>query len=168
LAARRRAPTDHSGPAGRSGPPARLLRVARVGAPVAAVAVVVAGLLPWTVSGEAVRNSFATVRSARLLGIGDHAVITAVLGAWFFVPAVAGLACLAAVVGRNRLAGIGAAVVGGAALVAATAVRPAQHGRRTVGRTRRRPDRPGRRTRPGRAARLATVGALVRAERQVP
>jgi hypothetical protein len=122
LAARRRAPTDHSGPAGRSGPPARLLRVARVGAPVAAVAVVVAGLLPWTVSGEAVRNSFATVRSARLLGIGDHAVITAVLGAWFFVPAVAGLACLAAVVGRNRLAGIGAAVVGGAALVAATAV----------------------------------------------
>jgi hypothetical protein len=100
----------------------RLVQVARVGAPAAAVAVVLAGLLPWTASGEVVRNSFATVRSARLLGIGDHAVITAVLGAWYFVPAVAGLSCLAAVLGRNRLAGIGAAVVGGAALLAATAV----------------------------------------------
>ena len=77
------------------------------------MAVVLAGLLPWTVSGEVVRNSFATVRSARLLGIGDHAVITAALGAWYFVPAVAGLSCLAAVLGRNRLAGIMAAVVGG-------------------------------------------------------
>ena len=83
---------------------------------------VVAALLPWTISGTAVRNSFATVRSARLLGIGDSTVITALLGLWYLVPALAGVALLGAVLGRSRVAGVASAVVGIAALTAASAV----------------------------------------------
>jgi hypothetical protein len=90
--------------------------------PVAAVVVVLAAFLPWTVSGSAARHSFATVRSARLLDLGDHPVTAAALGAWYFVPAVAGLACLAAALGRRRLAGVASAFVGAAALAAAVAV----------------------------------------------
>jgi hypothetical protein len=89
---------------------------------VAAIVVVAAAFLPWTVSGSVARHSFATVRSARLLGIGDHPLIDLVLGAWYFVPAVAGMAWLAAVLGRRRLAGAACAVVGAAAVGAAVAV----------------------------------------------
>ena len=97
-------------------------RILRWVGPAAAIVVVVAAFLPWTVSGSAARHSFATVRSARLLGLGDHPVLDVVLGAWYFVPAVAGLACLAAVLGRRRLAGAACAVVGAAAVIAAVAV----------------------------------------------
>jgi hypothetical protein len=91
-------------------------------APAAAVVVAAAAVAPWTLSGSAERNSFATVRSARLLGLGDHPVIAALLAAWYFVPALAGLACLAAILHRGRLAGIASAVVGAAALAAGAAV----------------------------------------------
>jgi hypothetical protein len=97
-------------------------RILRWLAPVAAVAVAGTAFAPWTVSGYAVRHSFATVRSARLLGLGDHAVVTALLGAWYFVPALAAGAGLAAVLGRDRLAGVLAAAVGGAAVGAALVV----------------------------------------------
>jgi hypothetical protein len=90
--------------------------------PAASVVVVIAAFLPWTTSGTAVRNSFATVRSARLLGIGDAEVITTLLGLWYLVPALAGLALLSAVLGRFRLAGVISGVVGLAAVIASVAV----------------------------------------------
>jgi hypothetical protein len=91
---------------------------------------VAAAFLPWTVSGAAARNSFATVRTARLLDLGDHAALSVLLGAWFAVPALAAATVLALVLGRRRLAAAGAVLVGALALVLAVAVlvAPIAHG----------------------------------------
>jgi hypothetical protein len=118
------APDPIETPAPRSVPVAGAAAVAGLAGTVAAA------FLPWTVSGAAVRNSFASVRTARLLDSGDHAALSAVLGAWYAMPALAAATVLALVLGRRRLAGAGALVVGGAALVLAGAVlaAPIAHG----------------------------------------
>jgi hypothetical protein len=94
------------------------------------VGTVAAAFLTWTVSGAAGRNSFASVRTARLLDSGDHAAASALLGVWYAVPALAAAAVLALVLGRRRLAGAGAIVVGVLALALAGAVlaAPIAHG----------------------------------------
>jgi hypothetical protein len=97
-------------------------RVARAVALGAAAGVVAAAFLPWTVSGSVARDSFATVRSARLIGLGGPDWVTAALGAWYFVPALVLGAVLAAVLGRDRGAGAAAAGAGLAALVGALVV----------------------------------------------
>jgi hypothetical protein len=115
-------PAGHAGAMDEQPRRSRALRVARVAAPVGAAGVVVAAVLPWTASGTAERTSFATVRTARLLDLGDSALVSAALGGWYFVPALAALTCLGVVIGRDRLAGVPALVVGVAALVLATCV----------------------------------------------
>jgi drug/metabolite transporter (DMT)-like permease len=94
------------------------------------VGTVAAAFLTWTVSGAATRNSFASVRTARLLDSGDHAAVSALLGIWYAVPALAAATVLALVLGRRRWAGAGAIVVGVLAIALAGAVlaAPIAHG----------------------------------------
>jgi hypothetical protein len=96
--------------------------VVRALALAAAAGVLGAAFLPWTVSGSVVRDSFATVRSARLIGIGGPDGVGVALGAWYFVPAVVLAAVLAAVLGRERWAGAASVVVGLAVLAGALVV----------------------------------------------
>jgi len=110
-----------AGPAG-SGWSGRVRLVLRAVAVAAAATVVVAGFLPWTISGSVVRDSFATARSARLLDAGDHPVTGAAQAAWHLVPAVAVAAALAAVLGRDRGVGALTAVVGATAVAGGFAV----------------------------------------------
>jgi hypothetical protein len=74
--------------------------------------VVVGAFLPWVASGEAERNSFATVRAARALDLVGNSFGDAVLAAWFVVPLAAALVLLFALVGRRRWAEVVAGVVG--------------------------------------------------------
>ena len=100
----------------------------RAVAPLAACGVVVAAFLPWTISGSARRNSFSTVRSARILEVAGEGAGHVVLGFWFFVPALAAAALLLWVLHRYRAAGIVAAVVGAAAVAFAAVIAAAPIG----------------------------------------
>jgi hypothetical protein len=103
---------------------------AGIGPPLAACGLVVAGLLPWTVSGQAERNAFATVRSARALALAGEGAGNTVLGLWFFVPAVVAAGVLAIVLRRPRVGGPLLAVAGAATvgLSVAVLVAPLGHG----------------------------------------
>jgi len=80
-----------------------------------AVAVVGASFLPWVRSGSASRSSYEVVEAADRLGVTGGAGALAVR-AWFLLPLVVAGACLAASLGRERLAavlgGLGGAAAG--------------------------------------------------------
>jgi hypothetical protein len=97
-----------------------LVGLARAGAVAGAGGVVLGSFLPWVVSGQATRNSFSTVRTARTLELIDSSTANAVLAGWFLVPLVAAIVLLLAVLGRRRslaaLAGSLGLAAGGFAL----------------------------------------------------
>jgi hypothetical protein len=68
-----------------------------------AVGVAGASFLPWVRSGRAHRSSYEVVEAADRLGVVSGAGALAVR-AWFLLPLVVAGACLAASVGRPRLA----------------------------------------------------------------
>jgi hypothetical protein len=112
-----------SAAAGGPRPATRWLRVTIV----SVAFVVVGAFLPWVASGEAERNSFATVRAARTLDLVANSFGDAVLAGWFAVPLGAALVLLFAALGRRRWAAmvagcLGLVAAGFAALVIASPV----------------------------------------------
>jgi hypothetical protein len=77
--------------------------------------------LTWVRSGRATRSSFATLRSARVLGVLDG-VAGHLAPLWFLLPAVVGVAWLAAGLGRPRWVGALAVLIGVGALAAVAGV----------------------------------------------
>ncbi len=88
----------------------------------AAVASVVASLLPWLRSGSAVRSGFALGRDAWAAGLADVRLGKALLVAWFLTPALTAGAWTAASLRRTRAAGFLALACGAVTVTAATAV----------------------------------------------
>ena len=85
--------------------------------------VVLAGAcMGWVRSGARMRNSFASVRSARTLGVLDGRSAT-IAAAWYLLPLAVGFCWLACGTGRRAASGLLAVLVGlggVAAVVAAT------------------------------------------------
>ena len=86
-----------------------------------ALAVVTAGFLPWSRSGEAQRNSFELARSAERLDVLTGAAHQAAV-AWYLVPALVALLWITATLRWDRAAAGLGAVVGALALAAAALV----------------------------------------------
>jgi hypothetical protein len=126
---------DHGDvPAQRSGqrPAAATLRPWAVGTTLLGAAGAFTGAsLAWVRSGSADRSSFATLRSARTLGV-LHGTAASLAPLWFLLPVVVGLICLAIGLRRWRLAGSLSLVVGAGTLIAVAAVQrsplPLRHG----------------------------------------
>jgi hypothetical protein len=68
-------------------------------------------VLGWARSGEAIRSSFALLRSARTLGVLDSPW-DGLARLWYLLPLAVGLVWLAGAVGRWRSAGLLAVAVG--------------------------------------------------------
>jgi hypothetical protein len=92
---------------------------------IGAAAVVVGAFLPWVVSGEVSRDSFATVRAAQLVGVVDRPVWQAVLSVWFFAPLAAAVVLVGLALQRRRLVpavaiglGLASALLAGLVLLA--------------------------------------------------
>lgn len=81
----------------------------------------VGAFLGWVRSGARVRSSFATIRSARTLGV-LHGMAAHLAPLWFLVPVAVGLVFLAVGLRRWRLAGTLSLVVGAGGLLAVAAV----------------------------------------------
>jgi hypothetical protein len=75
----------------------------------------------WVRSGARVRSSFATLRSARTLGV-LHGTAAQLAPLWFLLPVAVGLVFLAVGLRRWRLAGALSLLVGAGALLAVVAV----------------------------------------------
>lgn len=77
-----------------------------------AMACVATFFLPWARSGAARRSGFALARAVDAVGLADSLGLRVLLVAFWFAPALAAAAWTAAVLGRRRLAGLAAALVG--------------------------------------------------------
>jgi hypothetical protein len=86
-----------------------------------ACTLLVGAFLGWVRSGARVRSSFATLRSARTLGV-LHGAVARLAPLWFLLPVVVGLVFLAVGLRRWRLAGALSLVAGSGALLAVAAV----------------------------------------------
>lgn len=90
---------------------------AHVVAVAGAAIVVVGAFLPWVISGQASRNSFTTVQSARSLDLTDSPIGNGVLATWYLVPLLAAVVLLLAVLDHRRALAIVAATLGAAAIL---------------------------------------------------
>lgn len=107
-------------------PPAhRAERVALSCLAVSDVILVAGSFLPWVISGTAGRDSYATVRAARNIGVVGSSFWEAVLSVWFVVPLAVAVVLTSAMSGRLRLAAAVGVPLGFAALVLAVLVRAA-------------------------------------------
>lgn len=93
-----------------------------VAAVAASGSVVLAYLLPWARSGRVDRSAFALAGTVDLLGLASGPARGALLAAFWLSPLLAGGVCVAAVLGRPRLAGVLAGAVGAASIAAAVTV----------------------------------------------
>jgi hypothetical protein len=92
---------------------------------VADVVLVVGCFLPWVISGDSRRDSFATVRAAQRVGVVGKPFWETVLSVWYLAPLAAAVVLVGVAFDRRRLvpavaAGLGALslVVSGVVLVA--------------------------------------------------
>lgn len=72
------------------------------------VATALTPLLPWATTGNRTRDGFHLARTARTLGLAESTPLRLLLLGAFALPAIAGLAWVAAAIGRRRLTAIAA------------------------------------------------------------
>ena len=70
--------------------------------------IVVGAFLPWVISGEARRDSFATVRAAQRIGVVDMPIWETLLSVWYLAPLLAALVLVGLAFDRRWLARLGA------------------------------------------------------------
>lgn len=84
--------------------------------------VVVGSFLPWVISGTAHRDSYATIRAARSIGVVSNAPWETLLPVWFLVPLLAAFMLVGIVFGKRRLVSGAAIPLGAIAIVVSTLV----------------------------------------------
>ncbi len=113
------------------GPRRRQVSVAAKAAMLAGAGVVVTGsFLGWVISGTVTRDSYATIRSARNLGVVGGTFWEVLLSVWFAVPLLAAGVVVGLAFARRRPMIASAAITGSTAVAVSGAVlaAPVDHG----------------------------------------
>lgn len=92
--------------------------------------VVIGSFLPWVISGSAQRDSYATIRVAKNVGVVGMTLWETLLSIWYVTPLLAAVVVVGVLLHRPPLARLAAIPLGAIALALAALVRfaPVDHG----------------------------------------